>query len=166
MKENRSSPPIFLTPEHRTGLLPADPLSSNAIDAGEGLAVAMPQSRPHRWWTRSSGKCSTPILQRLDEPKSERADANLLILWAGAAQQLHDHQRRRNDDYNAIDVIREAPPPSLPPRSPTSSFAPLGHKARVHPEYAIASSESGGRRSRKRRLPRSKFRGDVGASTW
>ena len=59
-------------------------------------------------------------LRRFDKSKAERADDNLLILWADEAQRFITASEDGTSDYNCVDVIRggAALQPSSPPPNP------------------------------------------------
>ncbi|MBI3849719.1 MAG: hypothetical protein HY298_05430 [Verrucomicrobia bacterium] len=72
-------------------------------------------------------------LRRFDKAKADRAQNNLLILWADEAQRFMTASEDGTSDYNCVDVIREAGATVVAAaQSTTSLVPPLGNdKAKV-----------------------------------
>jgi type IV secretory pathway TraG/TraD family ATPase VirD4 len=127
----------FLTPDIAQVFCPAEnTFDFDEIDRGKIICVAMPQKfQAERRYVNTFLKMLyyTHVLRRFDKPKAERADANLLILWADEAQRFMTASEEGMSDYNAIDVIREAHATVVAAAQSTTSFIPpLGReKARV-----------------------------------
>jgi hypothetical protein len=67
-------------------------------------------------------------LRRFDKSKAERANDNLLILWADEAQRFMTASEDGMSDYNCVDVIREAGATIVAAaQSTTSLVPPLGN---------------------------------------
>jgi type IV secretory pathway TraG/TraD family ATPase VirD4 len=108
----------------------------NEIDRGKIICLAMPQKyQTERRYINTFLKMLfyTHVLRRFDRPKEQRADDNLLILWADEAQRFVTSSDEGMSDYNCIDVMREARATLVAAaQSSTSFIPPLGEeKARV-----------------------------------
>jgi hypothetical protein len=106
------------------------------IDRGKIICVAMPQKfQTERRYINTFLKMLfyTHVLRRFDKPKAERADDNLLILWADEAQRFVTASEDGMSDYNNVDVLREAGATLVAAaQSSTSFIPPLGaDKAKV-----------------------------------
>jgi hypothetical protein len=106
------------------------------IDRRKIICVAMPQKyQVERRYINTFLKMLfyTHALRRFDRPKEERADDNLLILWADEAQRFVSASEDGMSDYNCVDVIREAKATLVAAaQSSTSFIPPLGEeKAQV-----------------------------------
>ncbi|MEP6988635.1 MAG: type IV secretion system DNA-binding domain-containing protein [Chloroflexota bacterium] len=67
-------------------------------------------------------------LRRFDKSKADRANSNLLILWADEAQRFMTASEDGTSDYNCVDVIREAGATVVAAaQSTTSLVPPLGN---------------------------------------
>jgi hypothetical protein len=127
----------FLTPDIAQVFCPAENTFDFAdIDRGKIICVAMPQKfQAERRYVNTFLKMLfyTHVLRRFDQPKHERRDANLLILWADEAQRFMTASEDGMSDYNCVDVIREAHATVVAAaQSSTSFIPPLGReKARV-----------------------------------
>jgi len=70
----------------------------------------------------------THALRRFDQPREQRAQNNLLILWADEAQRFMTASEDGISDYNVVDVLREAGATIIAAaQSTTSLVPPLGH---------------------------------------
>jgi Type IV secretion-system coupling protein DNA-binding domain len=106
------------------------------IDRGKIICVAMPQKfQTERRYINTFLKMLfyTHVLRRFDKTKDERANDNLLILWADEAQRLVTASEDGMSDYNSVDVLREASATLVAAaQSSTSFIPPLGaDKAKV-----------------------------------
>jgi hypothetical protein len=106
------------------------------IDEGKIICVAMPQKyQTERRYVNTFLKMLfyTHVLRRFDKPAEQRADDNLLILWADEAQRFVTASDDGMSDFNSVDVIREARATLVAAaQSSTSFIPPLGSdKARV-----------------------------------
>lgn len=106
------------------------------IDRGKIICVAMPQKfQTERRYVNTFLKMLfyTHVLRRFDKLKDERADDNLLILWADEAQRFVTASEDGMSDFNSVDVIREAHATIVAAaQSATSFIPPLGKdKAKV-----------------------------------
>jgi hypothetical protein len=63
-------------------------------------------------------------LRRFDKSKEERANDNLIILWADEAQRFMTASEDGTSDYNVVDVIREAGATIIAATQSTTSFIP------------------------------------------
>lgn len=63
-------------------------------------------------------------LRRFDRPRNQRANDNLLILWAAEAQRFMTASEDGTSDYNCVDVIREAGATVVAAAQSTTSFVP------------------------------------------
>ena len=127
----------FLTPEiAQVFCTDTNTFEFDEIDRGKIICISMPQKfQTERRYVNTCLKMLfyTHVLRRFDKPKSERKDANLLILWADEAQRFMTASEEGMSDYNSIDVIREAGATVVAAaQSSTSFIPPLGReKARV-----------------------------------
>ena len=81
------------------------------IDRGKIICVSLPQRfTVERRYINTLLKLTyySHALRRFDQPASERAQSNLLILWADEAQKIVTASEDDMSDYNVVDVIREA----------------------------------------------------------
>ena len=106
------------------------------IDHGKIICVSMPQKyQMERRYVNTFLKMLfyTHVLRRFDKTKDERADDNLLILWADEAQRFVTAAEDGMSDFNSVDVIREARATLVAAaQSSTSFIPPLGNdKAKV-----------------------------------
>ncbi|MBI3408715.1 MAG: type IV secretory system conjugative DNA transfer family protein [Planctomycetes bacterium] len=106
------------------------------VDTGKIICVTMPQKfQTERRYVNTFLKLLfyNHALRRFDKPKAERADDNLIILWADEAQRFMTASEDGTSDYNVVDVIREAGATIIAAaQSTTSLVPPLGHdKAKV-----------------------------------
>jgi hypothetical protein len=128
---------FFLTPEIAEVFCPMqNTFEFGEIDRGKIICVAMPQKfQTERRYINTFLKMLfyTHVLRRFDKPKSERADDNLLILWADEAQRFVTASEDGMSDYNSVDVLREASATLVAAaQSSTSFIPPLGaDKAKV-----------------------------------
>ena len=103
----------------------------SAIDQGKIILVTMPQRfQTERRYVNTFLKLLyyNHALGRFDKPRSERANNNLLILWADEAQRFMTANEDGMSDYNCVDVIREAGATIVAAAQSTTSFVPpLGH---------------------------------------
>jgi hypothetical protein len=127
----------FLTPEIAEIFCPPqNTFEFGEIDRGKIICVAMPQKfQTERRYINTFLKMLfyTHVLRRFDKPKAERADNNLLILWADEAQRFVTSSEDGMSDYNSVDVLREANATLVAAaQSSTSFIPPLGaDKAKV-----------------------------------
>ncbi|MBK7999432.1 MAG: type IV secretion system DNA-binding domain-containing protein [Verrucomicrobia bacterium] len=106
------------------------------VDAGKIICVTMPQKfQIERRYVNTFLKLLfyNHALRRFDKPGTDRADDNLIILWADEAQRFMTASEDGTSDYNVVDVIREAGATIIAAaQSTTSLVPPLGHdKAKV-----------------------------------
>jgi hypothetical protein len=81
------------------------------IDRGKIVCVSIPQKfQTERRYINTLLKLTfyAHALRRFDKPAAERANDNLLILWADEAQKIVTANDDGMSDYNVVDVIREA----------------------------------------------------------
>lgn len=81
------------------------------IDRGKIICVSMPQRYPvERRYINTLLKLMfySHALRRFDKPAAERAQDNLVILWADEAQKIVTASDDGMSDYNVVDVLREA----------------------------------------------------------
>jgi type IV secretory pathway TraG/TraD family ATPase VirD4 len=128
---------FFLTPDiAQVFCTPGNTFDFNEIDRGKIICLAMPQKyQAERRYINTFLKMLfyTHVLRRFDRSKAERADDNLLILWADEAQRFVTSSDEGMSDYNCIDVMREARATLVAAaQSSTSFIPPLGEeKAQV-----------------------------------
>ncbi|MGH7977268.1 MAG: type IV secretory system conjugative DNA transfer family protein [Limisphaerales bacterium] len=97
------------------------------IDAGKIICVAMPQKfQTERRYINTFLKMLfyTHVLRRFDKPKEERANDNLLVLWADEAQRFVTASEDGMSDYNSVDVLREANATLVAAAQSSTSFIP------------------------------------------
>ena len=83
----------------------------DALDQGKIVCVSLPQRyQVERRYINTLLKLSfySHALRRFDKPAADRANDNLLILWADEAQKIVTASDDGMSDYNVVDVIREA----------------------------------------------------------
>jgi type IV secretory pathway TraG/TraD family ATPase VirD4 len=122
----------FLTPEIAevfcTG---ASTFDFAAMDQGKIILTTMPQKfQTERRYVNTFLKLLyyNHALRRFDKSKVERANTNLLILWADEAQRFMTASEDGTSDYNCVDVVREAGATIVAAAQSTTSFVPpLGH---------------------------------------
>ena len=107
-----------------------------AIDQGKIILTTMPQKfQTERRYVNTLLKLLyyNHALRRFDRAKADRAQNNLLILWADEAQRFMTASEDGTSDYNCVDVIREAGATVVAAaQSTTSLVPPLGNdKAKV-----------------------------------
>ena len=81
------------------------------IDRGRVICVTMPQKfQTERRYVNTFLKLLfyNHALRRFDKSMAERANDNLLVLWADEAQRFMTASEDGTSDYNCVDVIREA----------------------------------------------------------
>jgi len=115
----------FITPEIAQVFCAAGNARLRRLDRGKIVCVAIPQKfQMERRYIKHFSKNAFlyPRLRRFDKPLRTSNATTLLILWADESQRFVT-QRRRDDDYNCIDVIREARATlSMPPNHRLPSF--------------------------------------------
>ncbi len=127
----------FLTPEVAEVVCTGEStFDFAAIDQGKIILTTMPQKfQTERRYVNTMLKLLyyNHALRRFDKAKAERAENNLLILWADEAQRFMTASEDGTSDYNCVDVIREAGATVVAAaQSTTSLVPPLGHdKAKV-----------------------------------
>jgi type IV secretory pathway TraG/TraD family ATPase VirD4 len=127
----------FLTPEIAEIFCPEkNTFEFDEVDRGKIICVAMPQKfQAERRYINTFLKMLfyTHVVRRFDKSKAERAEDNLLILWADEAQRFVTASEDGISDYNSVDVLREANATLVAAaQSSTSFIPPLGaDKAKV-----------------------------------
>lgn len=127
----------FLTPEVTEVFCTPDSTFDIAdVDTGKIICVTMPQKfQTERRYVNTFLKLLfyNHALRRFDKTKADRADDNLIILWADEAQRFMTASEDGTSDYNVVDVIREAGATIIAAAQSTTSFIPpLGNdKSRV-----------------------------------
>jgi hypothetical protein len=127
----------FLTPEVAEVFCAREStFDFSAIDEGKIILVTMPQKfQTERRYVNTFLKLLfyNHALRRFDKSKADRANDNLLILWADEAQRFMTASEDGTSDYNCVDVIREAGATIVAAaQSTTSLIPPLGNdKSRV-----------------------------------
>lgn len=99
----------------------------DAIDQGKIILTTMPQKfQTERRYVNTFLKLLyyNHALRRFDKSKADRADNNLLILWADEAQRFMTASEDGTSDYNCVDVIREAGATIVAAAQSTTSFVP------------------------------------------
>jgi hypothetical protein len=118
----------FLTPDIAQVFCPAEStFDFSEIDRGKIICVAMPQKfQTERRYVNTFLKMLfyTHVLRRFDQPKQQRKNANLLVLWADEAQRFMTASEDGMSDYNCVDVIREAHATVVAAAQSTTSFIP------------------------------------------
>ncbi len=97
------------------------------VDSGKIICVTMPQKfQTERRYVNTFLKLLfyNHALRRFDKPKVERANDNLIILWADEAQRFMTASEDGTSDYNVVDVIREAGATIIAAAQSTTSFIP------------------------------------------
>ena len=122
----------FLTPEvAEVFCAETSTFDFTEIDKGKIICVTMPQKfQTERRYVNTFLKLLfyNHALRRFDKSKSERANNNLLILWADEAQRFVTASEDGTSDYNCVDVIREAGATIVAAaQSTTSLIPPLGN---------------------------------------
>jgi hypothetical protein len=122
----------FLTPEvAEVFCTKKSTFDFSAIDEGKIILVTMPQKfQTERRYVNTFLKLLfyNHALRRFDKSKAERANDNLLILWADEAQRFMTASEDGTSDYNCVDVIREAGATIVAAaQSTTSLIPPLGN---------------------------------------
>jgi Type IV secretion-system coupling protein DNA-binding domain len=127
----------FLTPEVAEVFCTGESTFDFAtIDQGKIILTTMPQKfQTERRYVNTFLKLLyyNHSLRRFDKSKADRAQDNLLILWADEAQRFMTASEDGTSDYNCVDVIREAGATVVAAaQSTTSLVPPLGNdKAKV-----------------------------------
>lgn len=126
----------YLAPEVAEVFAGSSTFQMDALDEGKILLVTMPQRfQTERRYVNTFLKLLFyhHALGRFDRSRRDRADANLLVLWADEAQRFMTASEDGTSDYNCVDVIREAGATVVAATQSTTSFLPpLGSdKARV-----------------------------------
>lgn len=122
----------FLTPEVAEVFCTGEStFDFSAVDQGKIILTTMPQKfQTERRYVNTFLKLLfyNHALRRFDKSKSERAQDNLLILWADEAQRFMTASEDGTSDYNCVDVIREAGATVVAAaQSTTSLVPPLGN---------------------------------------
>lgn len=122
----------FLTPEvAEVFCAETSTFDFTQIDKGKIICVTMPQKfQTERRYVNTFLKLLfyNHALRRFDKSKAERANNNLLILWADEAQRFMTASEDGTSDYNCVDVIREAGATIVAAaQSTTSLIPPLGN---------------------------------------
>jgi len=97
------------------------------VDSGKIICVTMPQKfQTERRYVNTFLKLLfyNHALRRFDKSKAERANDNLIILWADEAQRFMTASEDGTSDYNVVDVIREAGATIIAAAQSTTSFIP------------------------------------------
>jgi hypothetical protein len=97
------------------------------VDAKKIICVTMPQKfQTERRYVNTFLKLLfyNHALRRFDKPRTERAQDNLIILWADEAQRFMTASEDGTSDYNVVDVIREAGATIIAAAQSTTSFIP------------------------------------------
>jgi type IV secretory pathway TraG/TraD family ATPase VirD4 len=101
------------------------------INRGRVICVTMPQKfQTERRYVNTFLKLLfyNHALRRFDKSMAERANDNLLVLWADEAQRFMTASEDGTSDYNCVDVIREAGATIVAAaQSSTSFIPPLGN---------------------------------------
>jgi type IV secretory pathway TraG/TraD family ATPase VirD4 len=127
----------FLTPEVAEVFCTGEStFDFSTIDQGKIILTTMPQKfQTERRYVNTLLKLLyyNHALRRFDKAKADRAQNNLLILWADEAQRFMTASEDGTSDYNCVDVIREAGATVVAAaQSTTSLVPPLGNdKAKV-----------------------------------
>ncbi len=118
----------FLTPEVAEVFCTEESTFDFAtIDQGKIILTTMPQKfQTERRYVNTFLKLLyyNHALRRFDKAKSDRANDNLLILWADEAQRFMTASEDGTSDYNCVDVIREAGATIVAAAQSTTSFVP------------------------------------------
>jgi hypothetical protein len=97
------------------------------VDSGKIICVTMSQKfQTERRYVNTFLKLLfyNHALRRFDKSKEERANDNLIILWADEAQRFMTASEDGTSDYNVVDVIREAGATIIAATQSTTSFIP------------------------------------------
>lgn len=109
--------------------------SFDEIDRGKVICVSIPQRfQTERRYIHTLLKLTfySHVLLRFDRPAAERANDNLLILWADEAQKIVTANDDGASDYNVVDVIREAKATVVAAtQSYTSLIPPIGSEEKT-----------------------------------
>ena len=118
----------FLTPEVAEVFCTGEStFDFSAIDRGKIILTTMPQKfQTERRYVNTFLKLLyyNHALRRFDKSKSDRANDNLLILWADEAQRFMTASEDGTSDYNCVDVIREAGATVVAAAQSTTSLVP------------------------------------------
>ncbi len=118
----------FLTPEVAEVFCTKESsFDFSAIDEGKIILVTMPQKfQTERRYVNTFLKLLfyNHALRRFDKSKAQRAQDNLLILWADEAQRFMTASEDGTSDYNCVDVIREAGTTIVAAAQSTTSLVP------------------------------------------
>jgi len=119
----------FVTPEVAEIFCSKSPstFDFSQIDEGKIICVTMPQKfQTERRYVNTFLKLLfyNHALHRFDKPRAERANNNLVILWADEAQRFMTASEDGTSDYNCVDVIREAGATIVAAAQSTTSFIP------------------------------------------
>jgi hypothetical protein len=118
----------FLTPEVAEVFCTGEStFNFAAIDQGKIILTTMPQKfQTERRYVNTFLKLLyySHALRRFDKAKADRANNNLLILWADEAQRFMTASEDGTSDYNCVDVIREAGATIVAAAQSTTSFVP------------------------------------------
>jgi len=118
----------FLTPEVAEVFCTGEStFDFGAIDQGKIILTTMPQKfQTERRYVNTFLKLLfyNHALRRFDKTKGERAQDNLIILWADEAQRFMTASEDGTSDYNCVDVIREAGATVVAAAQSTTSFVP------------------------------------------
>ena len=118
----------FLTPEVAEVFCTEESTFDFAtIDQGKIILTTMPQKfQTERRYVNTFLKLLyyNHALRRFDKAKADRANDNLLILWADEAQRFMTASEDGTSDYNCVDVIREAGATIVAAAQSTTSFVP------------------------------------------
>ena len=124
---------FFLTPDiTEVFCVKKSTFAFHEINRGKIICVAMPQKyQAERRYINTFLKMLfyTHALRRFDRAKADRANDNLLILWADEAQRFVTASDEGMSDYNCVDVMREARATLVAVRSrQRRSFRPWARK--------------------------------------
>jgi hypothetical protein len=118
----------FLTPEVAEVFCSRDStFDMGDVDSGKIILTTMPQKfQTERRYVNTFLKLLfyNHALRRFDKARSERANDNLIILWADEAQRFMTASEDGTSDYNVVDVIREAGATIIAAAQSTTSFVP------------------------------------------
>ena len=118
----------FLTPEVAEVFCSRDStFDVDDVDSGKIICVTMPQKfQTERRYVNTFLKLLfyNHALRRFDKARTDRANDNLIILWADEAQRFMTASEDGTSDYNVVDVIREAGATIIAAAQSTTSFVP------------------------------------------